>query len=150
MHLKTLYKTVLINKKGKYACLISIILAFLGFLDATYLSILHFKHIIPPCTLAHSCDIVLTSKYATIGSIPIALIGSVFYLTLLLLLFLFLDIKYRIFILLLRLFVFLALCISIFLVIIQAAILHAFCQYCLASEGINMLLFISIIVIDKN
>src|SRR5579872_6247498 len=58
------------------------ILGFLGFLDATYLTILHYKNTIPPCTL-HGCEVVLSSVFATIGGVPIALIGAGYYLVVL-------------------------------------------------------------------
>ena len=67
------------------------VLAFLGFLDAVYLTVLHYKNAIPPCTIAHGCETVLTSSYATIFGIPIALIGAGFYLTVLILLGIFLT-----------------------------------------------------------
>src|SRR5690348_14780226 len=61
----------------------AIILSFLGFLDAAYLTILHYKNVIPPCSIAHGCETVLTSQYATLGPIPIALLGVFFYLVVL-------------------------------------------------------------------
>lgn len=129
----------------------SLILAFLGFFDAAYLTILHYKHIIPPCTLAKTCDIVLTSKYATVFGIPTALYGAVYYLVLIVLLGILthnkkdlkinnlLSLKSVIFIL-----SFCGLLISGALVYIQGFVLYAFCQYCLISEAINLVLFILI------
>ena len=57
-----------------------LLLAFgaLGFLDATYLTIQHYINRVPPCTIG-GCETVLTSTYATLGQIPIALIGAIFY-----------------------------------------------------------------------
>lgn len=58
------------------------ILALLGFVDATYLTILYYQNVIPPCSIAHGCETVLTSKYATIFfGIPTALLGAIYYLT---------------------------------------------------------------------
>src|SRR5581483_587523 len=50
----------------------------LGFLDAAYLTIQHYQHVIPPCTTG-GCETVLTSSFATIAGTPIALIGAGFY-----------------------------------------------------------------------
>jgi uncharacterized membrane protein len=139
---------------------------------------LHFKHIIPPCSLAHGCETVLTSQYATIGPIPIALIGSAYYVILMTILSVSLQNRRELIIknqvsrsekkqktslnfefiihnsktkisvknILLTLTT-LALFTSILLVGIQAFVLHAFCQYCLGVEGINLILF-ALIVYD--
>lgn len=122
----------------------SLIFAFLGFLDATYLTIVHYKNLIPPCSIAHGCETVLTSQYAMVGPVPIALIGAVFYLSVVVLLFLSLQTKKRMVINII-----LALClacvvVAAVLVYLQAFVLHAFCQYCLASEVIDVLLLICV------
>ncbi len=125
--------------------LISLLLSFLGFLDATYLTIVHYKNIIPPCSIAHGCETVLTSSYATIGPIPIALIGSIYFVSLIIILILIYQNKNSFFIMVITFLTSIALLISGGLVYIQAAILHAYCQYCLASELINVLLFVTVI-----
>src|ERR1035437_2098467 len=61
--------------------LYSAILAFFGFLDAAYLTISHYKNIIPPCSVHFGCETVLTSAYSMVGPIPVALLGVIFYLT---------------------------------------------------------------------
>lgn len=126
--------------------LYSLILGFLGFLDATYLSIIHYKNIIPPCSISGGCESVLTSKYATIGPVPVALLGSLFYVTVIFLcLLLFTNYK-KIF---LDMFYYAAatgLAVSLVLLYVQAYLLHSFCQYCLLSElisaGIAILAFL--------
>ena len=55
------------------------VFAFLGFLDATYLTIKHYQGVLPPCSVS-GCENVLTSRYATVGTLPISLLGSVYYL----------------------------------------------------------------------
>ena len=56
------------------------LIAFLGFLDSTFLTIKHYQGTLPPCSLALGCEKVLTSQYSTIGNVPIALLGAAFYL----------------------------------------------------------------------
>lgn len=124
----------------RYLPLILLALSLVGFLDATYLTIIHYKNLIPPCSLS-GCEVVLTSKYATIGSIPLAVIGAVYYLVLVILSLLFLQTKRVFFITLAFILTTLSLFASIILVYLQAGVLHAFCQYCLLSEAINFLLF---------
>jgi uncharacterized membrane protein len=117
------------------------ILAFLGFLDATYLTVLHYKNIIPPCSVARGCETVLTSQFATIFGIPIALLGAGFYLAVLALLLIWIQTKRTNLLTLLVTLTGIGLLVGILLVVIQAFVLHAFCQYCLTSELIDFLLF---------
>ena len=65
-----------------YAILAS---AFIGFLDSAYLTILHYQHVIPPCTVTNGCETVLTSSYSQIFGIPIALLGAGFYISIIVL-----------------------------------------------------------------
>lgn len=117
------------------------ILGFLGFLDATYLTVEHYKNVIPSCSLAHGCETVLTSQYATMFGIPIALIGAIFYVAILVSLLLWIQTKEKMWINLLTALTGAGLFVALLLVGIQAFILHAFCQYCLGSEIIDFLLF---------
>src|SRR5689334_25277698 len=73
------------------------ILGFLGFLDASYLTIVHYKHIVPPCSIAHGCETVLNSQFSMIGPIPIALVGALFYVTFMGLLGLYFETKKKLF-----------------------------------------------------
>lgn len=131
------------NLKNKYI-IYSAIVAFFGFLDSTYLTILHFKNSIPPCTIS-GCDVVLTSKYAVILGVPLALLGSLFYLSVIFVCVLILTNYKSVF---LRFFYILAItgiAVSAVLLGVQAFILRAFCQYCLlsvaTSTGIAILAF---------
>lgn len=117
------------------------ILGFLGFLDATYLTILHYKNAIPPCTLAGGCETVLTSQYSMLFGIPISLIGVVYYITVLALLLVWIQTKRVKWLTLLVVLTGAGLAVAIYLVYLQAFVLHAFCQYCLTSELIDFLLF---------
>lgn len=123
---------------------------FAGFLDATYLTIEHYKNVIPPCSAVTNCEVVLTSQYATFFGIPIALIGALYYATLIATLLLLWQEKHKIWLQLVLLFVSSAMVISIILVAIQAFVLHAFCQYCLLSEAINTILFVVGIILYRH
>lgn len=128
-------KSVFSFARGRLARLIALILSIAGFFDASYLTILHYKNIIPPCTIALGCETVLTSQFATIFGIPIALFGSLFFLTLIFLLLLG-FLKYF------KLLILSGVLVSVILIYIQAFILHAFCQYCLLNEAIIFAIFI--------
>ena len=58
-----------------------LILAFAGFVDATYLTISHFRGTALACTISNGCETVTTSAYATLFGLPVALLGLLFYLT---------------------------------------------------------------------
>jgi uncharacterized membrane protein len=115
----------------------SLILAFLGFLDATYLTILHYRNIIPPCTVTNGCETVLTSKYASLGPIPIALLGSLFYLGVIILCVLIITNYKKIYMDLFYIFVVIGFLVSLVLIATQEFLINAFCQYCLLSEAVS-------------
>lgn len=127
--------------KGGKLILYALIIAFLGFLDATYLTILHYKNVIPPCTIG-SCETVLTSEFSTILGIPLALFGSGFYLSVIILSLLIMTNDKKIFLQLFYLLAGWGFIFSLFLLSVQAFVLHAFCQYCLISAATSTGIFI--------
>ena|SRR3989344_3285922 len=112
-----------------------LLLSLAGFFDSAYLTILHYKNVIPPCAIAKGCETVLTSRFSVFFGIPIALIGSLFFLALIFLLLLGFS-KYF------KLLISLGVVASVILFSIQAFVLRAFCQYCLLSELIILAIFI--------
>lgn len=117
------------------------ILVLLGIADTIYLSYEHLANIIPPCP-AHSilgsfidCNQVLTSVYSQIYGIPLAYLGLLYYLVFLVLLF---KLPKKLLLLVSAL----ALIGSTFFVYLQLFVLHAICLYCMASAGINLLIFL--------
>ena len=123
----------------------SAIIAFFGFIDATYLTILHFKNATPPCTIS-GCEVVLTSKYATILGIPLALLGSFFYISVIVVCLLILTDGKKMWLQIFYLLAGTGFMISAVLFGIQAIELKAFCQYCLlsaaTSTGVAILAFL--------
>ncbi|OGH24448.1 MAG: hypothetical protein A3B47_01675 [Candidatus Levybacteria bacterium RIFCSPLOWO2_01_FULL_39_24] len=115
--------------------IVLLILSLAGFFDSSYLTIVHYKNIIPPCSITHGCEKVLTSQFATIFGVPISLFGSLFFLVLIFLLLLG-WIKYF------KWLTLAGVAVSIVLLYIQAFVLHAFCQYCLLVEAIIFTIFI--------
>lgn len=123
--------------------------AIVGFLDAAYLTIVHYQHAIPPCTIG-GCETVLTSQFATVWGIPTALFGAIFYLCIVIGTGVFLmyssnevrsshtarTISTALFFLCTA-----GLLVGIVLIYIQAFVLHSWCYYCLFSELIDFLLF---------
>lgn len=118
-----------------------LLVALIGFADAAYLTVEHYKNVIPPCSIG-GCEVVLTSAYSTVFGLPVSLVGAVFYLLIAASAFAYLEGKHeKVFRLGLALTV-LGFLTSVFFFIIQAFVLHAFCYYCLGSAGTSTLLFI--------
>ena len=126
--------------------LYSLILGFLGFLDATYLTILHYKNIIPPCTVTNGCEVVLTSKYSMFGPVPVSLLGSLFYIAIMIICILILTNYKEVFVKAFYGLVGVGFAVSLVLIYIQGALLHAFCQYCLLSEIVSFGLILMAII----
>lgn len=110
--------------------LVLILLSFLGLVDTFYLGIKRGKPV--PCSVTTGCEEVLNSEYSAVAGIPISWFGFAFYLTV------FSAAVFAVFGEdgLLRLIFWpaaAAFLISMGLLGIQAFILRAYCQYCLAS-----------------
>jgi len=122
------------------------LLAFIGTIDALYLSMKRNAGPIP-CHVTSGCEDVLTSKYSEIAGIPLSWFGLAFYVTVLSLAVfkLFEDAERSPFGDPLRWIFYLAgvgLIISALLVGIQAFILKAFCEYCLLSAALVLMIFL--------
>ncbi len=127
-------------------------LALLGFADASYLTADHYIKLPLPCSLTGGCDRVLGSQYATIGAIPISLIGVLYYLTLLAIAAYLLSVetpeavpaKTALGI------TGVGLAVSLFLLYLQIFVIHALCMYCLGSATLSLLLFtVSILLVRR-
>lgn len=115
-------------------------LSFLGFLDALYLTILHYASIPVSCGAFTECSRVLSSEYAVILGIPLAVLGIAYYLAIFLSAALFLDTERRIFLLAASFLPFIGLVASGFFLYLQIAVIGAICPYCLVSAIVTFLL----------
>jgi uncharacterized membrane protein len=61
-----------------------IVLTLLGLAVASYVTYVHYAGIKPACTAGESCTKVQTSRYAEIEGVPVALIGLIGYVAILL------------------------------------------------------------------
>jgi uncharacterized membrane protein len=121
--------------------IIILILAFAGFLDAVYLSAKYFLHQEVACSLISGCNEVLGSKFAHIGPIPLALLGVIYYLTLIILAGIYLQTKNPSIKRWVIGIVTLGIIVSVCLVVLQVVIIKAICVYCMISAIITLLLF---------
>lgn len=123
--------------------IIVLVIAILGFADSTYLTVEHFKGVIPPCSIAGGeCGVVLQSAYAKILGMPVSLLGSIYYLIVAVGVFAYIDSKKTKILKWILLFTAFGLIASAWFVFVQAFILHAYCLYCLGSALTSTLLFL--------
>lgn len=129
----------------KTFALIAAIAAIAGLIDSVYLSVKHFAEEVVPCSLITGCETVLTSAYAEIYGIPLALFGAVAY-------FLAFSLAILTYFGNRRMWFFfgclsvLMLLFTVWLVYLQAFVIEAFCQFCLISAATTLTLFILAIV----
>ena len=121
--------------------------ALLGFLDATYLTVSHLSGAALACGADGGCEFVTTSKYATIGPVPIAAIGVAYYVVANLLVWTPVGGWSRRTANLLAVLTGVATLASVGLVYLQGFVIHAWCRYCLISASASTLLFLTSLVI---
>ncbi len=147
IHLKYLLKRPLLAVPNKVVVVLFII-AILGFSDASFLTIEHYQNRIPPCTTA-GCETVLTSQYATVFGVPVALLGMIYYLIISLGLFAHIEGKHEPSLRAVLLMTVCGFIMSIWFVGVQAFLIHSYCLYCLGSATISTVLFGSSVYVLK-
>lgn len=118
------------------------LLALIGFIDASYLTLKYFLGGPIPCFVASGCDTVTTSVYARMIGIPVALLGAFYYLAILVLLVAFFDSRWIFPFFVASYATILGFVMSLWFVFVQAFLLKAFCFYCLISATTSTLLFL--------
>ncbi|CAN5617557.1 hypothetical protein BH10ACI3_BH10ACI3_03470 [soil metagenome] len=124
------------------ACLIALV----GIADSVYLTVHHYTAEPVPCSITGGCEMVLTSRYAEIGGIPLAAFGALAYFVAFSLALLTVYGDRRMW----KLFGIQVTIMAMFsgwLVYVQAMVIHAFCQFCLLSALTTLILF-SIFIIS--
>lgn len=147
-NLKKLLTTPLQPLPTKLIIVLAIV-ALIGFADATYLTIEHYSGEIPPCTVG-GCEQVLTSDYATVWGIPVALTGAFYYFVLLVGILIYFESKKEIILRTVLALTAIGFIVSLYLFYLQASVLEAFCLYCLGSAATSTALFgLAIFVFSK-
>jgi uncharacterized membrane protein len=126
-------------------------LALVGFADAAYLTATHYAGSSVFCGASGGCETVLSSEFATVGPVPIALVGAVYYALASLIAWTpagsWSQTTARALVGLAGL----AFAVSAALFAIQAFELHAWCRFCLVSAAITtLLLATSIWILCRN
>ena len=136
------------NRGLKIAAIVMLAVAAIGFLDATYLTIEHYRGAIPPCTI-EGCEVVLTSEQAEIAGVPVALLGAIYYLLILILAIAYLDRQNQSVLRFAASTTIVGLVASAYFVSLQLFVIKSICQYCMISAGTSTLLFITGIYIRR-
>ena len=119
------------------------IAGFIGFADASYLTVLSYSGSIPPCRIVSGCEEVLTSAYAYIWGVPLSLLGAVYYGAILLLLGLYWSKRTQKTRTMIRLLAGAGIIATAYFVYLQALVLEAWCTYCLISAGTSSSIFLA-------
>jgi uncharacterized membrane protein len=134
----------------KIIAIIFLVVASIGFLDATYLTVEHYRGGVPPCTILSGCEVVLTSAYNQVINIPVALLGSIFYLAMLVASISYIDSRN---IKLLRLGshgTIAGMFATLYFVYLQFFVIHHVCIYCMTSAVTSTTLFVlGMIILSK-
>jgi uncharacterized membrane protein len=117
------------------------IVSLLGLADALYLTVQHLTGQSVRCTIVSGCSEVLSSSYAVVSGVPLALIGAAAYFSVFSLATL-AAFGYRIAGTLLAPVILLMFLFSLWLIYLQAFVIGAWCQFCLFSAAITTVLTI--------
>ena len=121
------------------------VVSLFGLADALYLTIGHVTGQTVRCTIVAGCSEVLSSPYAIVAGIPLALIGAASYFSVFSLATL-AAFGYRSAGMLLKLLVALMVVVSIWLTYLQAFVIRQFCQYCLFSAGVTFTIAVLLVI----
>ena len=124
-----------------------IILACIGFINASYLTYSHYQasydSFCPIITEGYGdCHDVTNSEYSVILGIPLAVAGIFYYLVVLVGILILLKKKKKCLLWLFSAVTFLGFVFSVVLVYLQLGILHAICPYCMLSAFLSMVVFV--------
>jgi uncharacterized membrane protein len=124
------------------------VLSLVGLGDALYLTIQDLTGRTLRCTIVSGCSEVLSSAYAHIGPVPLAVLGAFAYFTVFSLAIL-AAFGHRFAQPLLTVLVCVMFLMTVWLLYLQAFVIHHFCQYCLLSAAVTITLTILILVFSR-
>lgn len=118
------------------------VVALAGFADAVYMTAVHYMGELPVCSVIEGCDVVAVSPYSSIGPVPTALPGAVFYTLILLTGIYWIDIRKTAIFKYLPFITVPAFAFSAWLVYIMFFEIEALCIYCLVSAASTTLIML--------
>ena len=129
------------------AVIFLLIVALIGFADATYLTFEHFQGVIPPCSITGGCELVLTSSYAVVLGIPVSLLGMLYYILILIGIVGYLEGKHEKMLRASLILTVAGILASLWFVFLQVFVIHSYCAYCLGSAITSTILFVTAIIV---
>lgn len=129
--------------------LLAAVVALCGLADAIYLTIHHYTGKQVPCSIIEGCEQVLTSQYAEIYGVPLAIFGAIAYFSAFSLAIL-AAFGNRLMWTLFGVQVVLMTIFTAWLIYLQGFVIEAFCQFCLISAVITLTLFVLYLVSKAN
>src|SRR5260221_2169084 len=127
-----------------WSYLIAALLSLVGLADSIYLTVEHLTGQSLRCTIISGCSEVLSSPYSHIGNLPLAALGAIAYFTVFDLSIL-AAFGYRFARPLLMALVAFMFLMTLWLLYLQAFVIHQFCQYCLLSAAVTIVLTIVVV-----
>jgi uncharacterized membrane protein len=121
----------------------------IGLADALYLTIQHVTGESVRCTITSGCSEVLSSPYAVVRGIPLALLGAVAYFTVFALSTL-AAFGYKLVDQLVTVLVLLMFLTTLWLLYLQAFVIHHFCQFCLLSAIVTTTLTVLVLLARRH
>jgi len=130
-----------VNSRSRFpwSYLVAGLIALVGLGDSLYLTVQHLTGQSLRCTIISGCSEVLSSPYAQIGPVPLAAVGAFAYFIVFSLAIL-AAFGYRSLRLPLGLLVTLMFFMTVWLLYLQAFVIRHFCQYCLLSAAVTIIL----------
>ena len=128
--------------------LIAALLSLIGLGDAIYLTVQDLTGQNLRCTIVSGCAEVLGSKYAHVGSVPLASLGAFAYFTVFSLAIL-AAFGYRFARPLLAALLGVMFLMTVWLLYLQAFVIHHFCQYCLLSAAVTITLTVLVLIASR-
>lgn len=124
------------------------LVSLIGLADAIYLTIEHLSGRSVRCTIVSGCSEVLSSEYATVRGVPLAMLGAAAYFTVFSLAVL-AAYSYRWAAKLLTVVVGLMFLTTLWLLYLQAFVIKHFCQFCLLSALVTVVLTILMAIAQR-
>lgn len=119
-----------------------IVLAFIGLIDAGYITVKYYTGGEVACPITGGCSSVLTSTYSQIAGFPVSGYGLIFYTSVLLLAFLYLDMKAQWIEKLMPFLGLVGFLFTLWFVYLQIFVIEAICFFCMVSAILATTIFI--------
>lgn len=131
----------MVSKISNWILWLIIVLALIGFADASFLLAKRISGTPIPCFITSGCDTVSKSPYSVLFGVPLSALGMIFYLCIGILAILYMDTKNLFIAKIIPIAGTLGFISSIYFIYIQKFVIGAFCIYCILSALVSAALF---------